>query len=166
MARCTVTYSTELPRAAIRAYYWARIKSAVGVAYMVCCMLAAVFIWFLLSEGYPVWIVSMIGLLYASYWVIQLGYLLWWPKAYAKRLVDPTKRSAEIETSAEKVRILFDGDARLLKWKMYKHIWLYSDFVILSMSPALMAFVFIPTNGMTEEVRRDLEGASKRTVIA
>jgi hypothetical protein len=166
MARCTVTYSTELARAAIRAYYWARIKSAVGVAYIGCCVLAAVFIWFLLSEGYPVWIVSIIGLLYAAYWVIQLGYLLWWPKAYAKRLADPTKRTAEIETSAGGVRILFGGNARILEWKTYKHIWSYSDFVILSISPALMAFAFIPTNGMTEEVRRDLEGASKRTVIA
>jgi hypothetical protein len=43
---------------------------------------------------------------------------------------------------------------------------MYSDFVILSMSPALMAFVFIPTNGMTAEVHRDLEAASKGAAIA
>ena len=128
-------------------------------------MLALVFIWFLLSEGYPVWIVSIIGFIYAANWVIQLGYFLWWPKAFAKRLVDPSKCSAEVETSAEGVKILFDGSARLLKWKVYKHIWLYRDFVILSMSRALMAFVFIPANGMTAEVRRDLETASKGGTI-
>ena len=129
-------------------------------------MLALVLIWFLLSEGYPVWIVSIIGFIYAANWVIQLGYFLWWPKAFAKRLVDPSKRTAEIETSAEGVKILFDGNTRVLNWKFYKHIWLYHDFVILSMSPALMAFVFIPTNGMTAEVRRDLETASKGGAIA
>ena len=166
MAQCTVTYSTELARPAIRAYCRARIKSPVGVAYIVCCMLALVLIWFLLSEGYPVWIVSIIGFIYAANWVIQLGYFLWWPKAFAKRLVDPSKCSADVETSAEGVKILFDGNARLLKWNVYKHIWLYRDFVILSMSRALMAFVFIPTNGMTAEVRQDLESASKGGAVA
>jgi hypothetical protein len=161
VAKCTVTYSSEVARAAIRAYFWARIRSPLGVAYIMSCMLAIIFIWFLLSQNYPIWIVSIIGLMYATYWVLQLSYFLWWPRAFAKRLVDPTKRTAEVDTSADGVKILFSGSASLLKWKTYKHIWLYNDFVVLSLSPVLMGFVFIPTNGMNAEVLRDLEAASK-----
>jgi hypothetical protein len=38
--------------------------------------------------------------------------------------------------------------------------------LILSISQALTGFVFIPTNGTTAEVRRDLETASKGGAIA
>jgi hypothetical protein len=121
---------------------------------------------FFLSEKPAIWIVGTVGLIFAINLIMQCLYFLWWPKAFAKRLVDPTKRSAEIETSAEGVKILFGDNESLLKWTTYKHIWPYSDFIILSISPVLMGFVFIPTNGMTAEVRRDLEAASKGRAIA
>jgi hypothetical protein len=166
MARCIVTYSTEVAGAAHRAYFWARIRTPLGVAYIASFFVTVGLFWFFFAEEPVIWIVGAIGLTFPIYLVLQGWYFVQSPKAFAKRLVDPTKRSAEIETSAEGVRILFDGNARLLKWETYKHIWLYSDFVILSISPALMGFVFIPTNGMTAEVRRDLEAASKGKPIA
>jgi hypothetical protein len=166
MARCTVTYSIEVVRAAHRAYLWARIRTPLGVSYIASFFLNIGFIWFFFAEKPIVWTVAAIGLSYAIYVGLQGWYFVRSPKAYAKRLVDPNKRTAEIETSAEGVKILIDGNTRVLNWKIYKHIWLYRDFVILSISPALIAFVFIPTNGVTAEVRQDLETASKGGAIA
>jgi hypothetical protein len=166
MARCTVTYSIEVVRAAYRAYFLTRVKTPLCVAYIASFFLNIGFIWFFYAQKLFIWIVVAAGLTLPIYLLVQGWYFISSPKAFAKRLIDPTKRTAEIETSAQGAKILFDGNARLLEWKTYKHIWLYRDFVILSMSPALMGFVFIPTNGMTADVRRDLEVASKGNAIA
>jgi hypothetical protein len=166
MARCTVTYSPEVVRAAYHAYFWVRVRTPLGITYIASFFLNIGLFWFFFAEKPAIWIVEAVLLTIPIYLALQGWYFVQSPKAYAKRLDDPTKRSTEIETSAEGVKILFDGNARLLKWNVYKHIWLYRDFVILSMSRALMAFVFIPTNGMTAEVRQDLETASKGGAVA
>jgi hypothetical protein len=83
------------------------------------------------------------------------------PKAFARRLQDPVNRTAEVETSAEGVRIASGPNAALLTWARFKHIWMYDDFVILAVKPAISRFTFLPTSGMSPEMRRDLQAASE-----
>ena len=93
---------------------------------------------------------------------MQWGYYFSLPRALAKRLDDPVLRTAEITTSSDGVRIVIGPNASLLKWARLKRIWLYDDFVILAINPPLqMRFTYIPTAGMSTEVRRDLEAASQ-----
>jgi hypothetical protein len=71
-----------------------------------------------------------------------------------------------VETSSKGIRVLSGPNSALLTWERFKHIWLYDDFVILAVRPPLMRFTFLPTDGMTLEVRRDLEAASEGRPIA
>jgi hypothetical protein len=97
--------------------------------------------------------------------LFQFGYVFVLPNGFAHRLSDPENRTAEIETSADGVRVVIGRNAAFLNWKLYKHIWIYPDFVILTMSPFLLRFIIIPAAGMTSEVRRDLEAASQGNPI-
>jgi len=113
-----------------------------------------------LTEGAN-WIVGAIGLLIAMNILIQGTVYFSFPKAFSRRLSDPLLRTAELETSPTGIRVTSGGNSTLLPWKKFKHIWLYQDFVILAVRPPLIAgFTFLPTDGMTDHVRRDLEAAS------
>ena len=113
------------------------------------------------------WFVGAFGLVIFFNVLMQWGYYFTLPRALAKRLSDPALRTAAITTSADGVRIVIGPNASLLKWARYKRIWLYDDFVILAVNPPLgMGFTYLPTAGMSPEVRRDLEAASQGKAVA
>ena len=93
--------------------------------------------------------------------ILQGSYYFSLPKAFARRLSDPSLRTAELETLPNGIRVTSGLNSSLLKWGRFKHIWFYPDFVILAVRPPLMmGFTFLPTEGMTVDVRRDIEAAS------
>ena len=113
------------------------------------------------------WFVGAFGLVIFFNVLMQWGYYFTLPRALAKRLADPALRTAAITTSADEVRIVIGPNASLLKWARFKRIWLYDDFVILAVNPPLgMGFTYLPTAGMSPEVRRDLEAASQGKAVA
>jgi len=162
MATCTVTYSPEVARRAARAYFWRKFATLFGASYLasIPVMIGAIaFIYYMQGAN---WFVGAFGLLLFFNVLMQWGYYFTLPRALAKRLVDPLLCTAEITTSADGVRIVIGPNASLLKWARFRRIWLYDDFVILAMNPPLqMGFTYIPTAGMSTEVRRDLEAAAQ-----
>jgi len=162
MTTCTVTYSPEVARRAARTYFWRKFKTPFGVSYLasVPVMIGAVaFIYYMQGAN---WFVGAFGLLIFFNLLMQWGYYFSLPRALARRLADPALRTAEVTTSPEGVRIVIGPNASLLKWARFKRIWLYDDFVILAVNPPLqMGFTYLPTAGMSTEVRRDLEAASQ-----
>lgn len=71
MANCTVTYSIEVARRAVRTYFWRRFKTPLGLGFLFFIPLMAGLICFVyLTEG-DNWIVGAIGLLIALNILIQ-----------------------------------------------------------------------------------------------
>jgi len=162
MATCTVTYTPEVARHAARAYFWRKFKTPLGVLYLASIPFligAVAFIYYMQGAN---WFVGAFGLLLFSNLLMQWFYYFKLPQALARRLVDPANRTAEVTTSEDGIRVAIGPNASLLKWTMFKRIWLYDDFAILAVNPPLaMRFTYLPTEGMTPEVRRDLEAASQ-----
>ena len=166
LATCTLTYSTDVARRAARTYFWRRFKTPLGVSFLFSLPVTAGFIWFIYSTEGANWFVGAFGLLIVMNLIIQGSYYFSLPKAFARRLSDPSLRTAEVETSSKGIRVLSGPNSALLPWKSFKHIWFYHDFVILAVRPPLMRFTFLPTDGMTPEVRLDLDAASEGRPIA
>jgi hypothetical protein len=161
MATCTITYSADISRRAVRTFFWRRFKTPLGVSFLLSLPVMAGALWFVYSIDGANWFIGMIGFLLFMNLLIQSSYYFSLPKAFVRRLSDPTMRTAEVETSPKGVRIVFGPNATLLTWERFKHIWLYDDFVIMAVKPPLMPFTFLPTDGMTPEVRRDIQAASE-----
>ena len=87
------------------------------------------------------------------------------PNAFARRMADLMARTGEVETSLEGIRIVSGPNAALLTWMMFKYIWFYDGFVLMAVKPPMFPVIFIPTDEMTPEVRRDIEAASQRRSI-
>ena len=166
MATCTLTYSADVAHRAVRTYFWRRFKTPLGVSFLFSIPLMAAMIWLVYSIDGANWFVGAFGLLIVMNIFIHVSYYYSLPKAFIKRLSDPSLRTADVETSSKGIRVLSRPNSALLTWERFKHIWLYDDFVILAVRPPLMRFTFLPTDGMTLEVRRDLEAASEGTPIA
>jgi hypothetical protein len=166
MATCTVTYSPEVARRAARTYFWRKFKTLFGALYLASVPLMIGAIAFIYHMQGANWFVGAFGLLLFFNLLMEWTYYFSLPRALARRLADPANRTAEVTTSADGVRIAIGPNASLLKWARFKHVWLYDDFVILAVMPPLMTgFVYLPTAGMTPEVRRDLESASQGKAI-
>ncbi len=166
MATCTLTYAPEVARRAARTYFWRKFKTPFGALYLASIPLMIGAIAFIYYMQGPNWFVGAFGLFLFFNLLMQWAYYFTLPKALAKRLVDPATRTAEVTTSPEGVRIVIGPNASLLTGARFKRIWLYDDFVILAVnSPLQMGFTYLPTAGMTPEVRRDLEAASQGKAI-
>lgn len=113
----------------------------------------------------PNWFVGAMGFLIVMNLIIQGTPYFALPKAFAKRISDPAKRNAEIETSTEDVRVTNGPNAALLPWKRFKYIWMYDQYIILAIRPPMQQFVILPTDGMTSDVRRDFEEARENRSI-
>ena len=161
MASCTVTYSAEVARRATRNYFWRRYKTPLGLSFLFSIPLMTGFILFVYKTDGADWFVGAVGLLIVMNIIIQGSYYFSLPKAFARRLSDPSLRTAELETLPNGIRISSGPNSSLLKWERFKHIWFYPDFVIFAVRPPMMmGFTFLPTDGMTVDVRRDIEAAS------
>ena len=165
MARCNVTYSESVTRRAVHTFFWRRFKTPLGALYLGSFPILLGAIGFAYSIDGPNWFVGAMGFLLVMNLIIQVTSYFALPKAFVKRISDPTRRNAEIETSAEGVRVTNGPNALLLPWKMFKYIWVYDQYVILAVRPPMLTFVTIPTEGMTSDVRRDFEEAGVRPII-
>ena len=164
MATCNVTYSEGVVRRAVRTFFWRRFKTPLGVLYLGSFPILLGAIGFAYSIDGPNWFVGAVGLLLVLNIIIQATPYFVLPKAFAKRIADPAKRSAEVETSTEGVRVTNGPNAALLPWKRFKYIWVYDQYIILAVRPPMLMFVIIPTEGMTSDVRRDFEEAGVRSI--
>jgi hypothetical protein len=166
VASCTVTYSAEVARRAARKYFWRRYKTPLGLSFLFSIPLMTGFIFFVYKTDGANWFVGAFGLLIVMNIIIQGSYYFSLPKAFARRLSDPSLRTAELETLPIGIRVTSGLNSSLLKWERFKHIWFYPDFVILAVRPPLMmGFTFLPTDGMTVDVRRDIEAASAGNLL-
>jgi hypothetical protein len=160
MATCTVNYSEDVVRRAVRAYFWRRFKTPLGLVFLSSFVAIAGFIWIVYSIHGANWMIGAFGSIICLYFVIEAFYYFSLPKAAAKRVSEPNYRTAQVETSRKGIRVVRGPNALLLRWDRYKHIWLYDDFVLLAVLPPLMIpFMYLPTDGMSPDVRRDLEAA-------
>lgn len=111
----------------------------------------------------PNWLVGMFGfILYVNLLFQIVGYFLV-PRVFARRASDSATRIAEVGSSAHGFRISRGGNTSTMPWSTFTNIWLYDDFVILVKRPALslMQFVVLPSDGMSSQMRLDLEAASQ-----
>lgn len=161
MATCTVTWSANVARRAIRKYFWRRFMTPFGLLYLASFPLLIGGIWVVYSMAGANWFVGAFGLVLVMNVIIQGTYYFVLPRAYVKRLSDPARQTAEVETSADGIRVAMGRSAAFRKWSAFKYVWIYDDFVILAKGWLSMGFVFIPTQGISPEVRGDLEAASE-----
>jgi hypothetical protein len=161
VATSTLTYSADVVRRATRTFFRRRLGTLFGAQYLGSFPLMGGFAWYAYSIAGANWVVGAIGLLLIVNLMIQINYYVLFPRAFAKRLSDPAARTIEVETSPDGMRIVSGPNATLVTWARYKHIWIYKEFIILARSPPLVPFTIIPAEGMTPEVRRDLEAASR-----
>jgi hypothetical protein len=109
------------------------------------------------------WFVGMFGfVLYMSLLYQIVGYFSV-PRIFARRSLDPATRMAEVETSANRIRISRGGNTSTIPRSKFTNIWLYDNFVILVHRPllSLMQFVVLPADGMSSQMRLDLIAASQ-----
>jgi hypothetical protein len=153
-------------RAAPPGYFWRRFRTPLGVSFLLAFPIMAAMLWYMYSLAGANWVIGAFGLLFFMNLIMESSYYVFLPNAFARRLSDPTMRTSEVETSSKGVRVVTGPNATLLTWQRYRHVWLYDDFVLLAMKPPFMLFTYIPTAGMTPEVRRDIQGASEGKPIA
>ena len=162
MAICNVTYSPEIARRAVRAYFWRKRLTRLGALHLLSLAAAIGIVALVYRLRGPDWFVGAFGLLIAINVIGQLVLYFSMPGAYAKHYADPTNRTGTVETSQDGVRVTVGANSNLLPWKKYKYVWVYPEFVLLSISPMSSFFNFIPTAGMTPEVQDDLVRAQNR----
>jgi hypothetical protein len=163
VATSTLTYSADVVRRGARTFFRRRLGTLFGAQLLGSFPVMGGFAWYVYSIAGANWIVGAIGLLLLMNIMILVNYYVFFPRAFAKRLSDPAARTIEVETSPDGIRIVSGRNATLLTWARYKHIWIYDEFIILARSPPLVPFTLIPTEGMTPDVRSDLEAASRAT---
>jgi len=161
VATSTLTYSADVVRRGARTFFRRRLGTLFGAQYLGSFPVMGGFAWYVYSIAGANWVVGAIGLILIMNLMIQVNYYVFFPRTFAGRLSDPVARTIEVETSPDGIRIVSGRNATLLTWARYKHIWIYEEFIILARSPPLVPFTLIPTTGMTPEVRRDLETASR-----
>jgi hypothetical protein len=163
VATSTLTYSADVVRRAARTFFRRRLGTLFGAQYLGSFPLMGGFAWSVYSIAGANWVVGAIGLLLTMNLMIQVNYYVFFPRIFAKLLSDPAARTIEVETFPDGIRIVSGRNAALLTWAKYKHIWIYDAFIIMAKKPPLGPFHVIPTEGMTPEVRHDLEAASRAT---
>jgi hypothetical protein len=163
VATCTVQYSADVARRAGRAYFWRKFRTPFGALYLVSVPLVLSAILFIYYTEGANWFAGAFGLLLFFNLLMQWASYSSFPKALARLAANQT---AEVATSADGVRLTIGPNSSLLKWASFKRIWLYEDFIILAVNPPfVMRFTYVPTAGMTQEVRSDFERASRREAI-
>jgi hypothetical protein len=160
---CTLTYSASLVRRAVHTYFWRKFASPLGAFFLLSLVLMTAAVWFVWSTSGPNWFVGMFGfVLYMNVLFQVMGYFFV-PRVFARAAEDPSTRIAEVETSAQGIRISRGGNTMTTPWVRFTKIWLYDDFVVLVRKPAvsLMQFVVLPSDGMSSQMRVDLIAASQ-----
>jgi hypothetical protein len=135
----------------VRTFFWRKFASPLGAFYLLSFPLLTGAIWFVWSTSGPNWFVGMFGfVLYMNLLFQILGYFLV-PRVFARGALDPATRIAEVETSANGIRISRGGNTSMMPWTSFTNIWLYDNFVILARRPpvSLMQFVVLPADGMS-----------------
>jgi hypothetical protein len=147
----------------VRTFFWRKFATPLGALYLLSFPLITATIWFVWSSSGPNWFVGMFGFILCMNILFQvMGYFLV-PRVFARRAVDSATRIAEVESSAHGIRISHGGNTSTTPWSTFTNIWLYDNFVILVKWPALslMQFVVLPSDGMSSQMRLDLEAASQ-----
>jgi hypothetical protein len=160
---CTLTDSAPVARQAVRTFFWRKFASPLGAFYLLSFPLIIGAIWFVWSHEGPDWFVGMFGFVLFMNLLFQLlGYFLV-PRIFARRALDPSARIAEVETSANGIRISRGGNTLMMPWSRFINIWLYDNFVVLVRKPplSLAQLVVLPADGMSPQMRLDLIAASQ-----
>lgn len=163
MTTSTLTYSEPLVRRAVRRYFWRKFASLIGALFLLSLVLMTAAVGFVWSTAGANWFVGMIGfVLYMNVLFQAMGYFLV-PRVFARAALNPATRTAEVETSAQGIRITRGGNTTTSPWSNFTKIWLYDDCVLLVRKPSLslMQFVVLPGDGMDSQMRLELLAASQ-----
>lgn len=158
---CAVTYSPDVVKRAVGTYLWRRFVTPWGLFYLVSfpLLIGAIF-WTYYLLG-PNWFVGAFGAILVMNVMIQSAYYFVLPKAYSKGFTEPGNRNGEIEVSADGIRVAINRNASFRKWTSFKYVWIYKDFIILALSAMSVRFMFLPRDGMTDEVYEKLLEATR-----
>lgn len=163
MSTCTVTYSPDVVKRAVRTYFWRRFVTPWGLLYLLSFPpLIGAICWVYYMQGAN-WFVGAFGALVAMNLMIQSTYYFLLPKAYAKGVAKMENQNAKIEVSGDGLRISSNRSASFRKWTAFKYVWPYKDFIILVISAMSIRFVFLPTDGMSDEVYDKLLEATRKS---
>jgi hypothetical protein len=163
VSTCNVTYTPEVIRDGTRTFYWRRFKTPGGILYLLSIPVLITAICFIYLFDGANWFVGAFGLLLVMNLIVQGTTYFSLPRVLASRFSDPSRRTIAIETLPDGFRSHGDRSVTFFPWSNLRYIWLYGEFILLvPPHPALRAaFVLVPTEGMTPEVRHDFEVASQ-----
>lgn len=162
VASCSITYSSAVAERAARQFFWLRWRTPFGILFFSSIVIVTgVLIAWICFVG-PDWFAGMLGTLLAANLLIHWTWYSRFPKALARSIAE--RKSAELETTGEGMRLSFGQNTNFTPWSRFSAIWIYDEFILLRLGKSQWGslFIHIPTRDMTPEVRSTFEGARDR----
>jgi hypothetical protein len=108
-------------------------------------------------------LVGMLATVLTSMAVIQSASFFTIPRTLARVAGRATQSTSEIEVTEEGLTVRSGKSTNVLPWKVFSSVWIYDDFIVLPIGKfALNRFVWVPSAGMTADVRAALKAAHDR----
>ena len=163
MPSCAITYSPDVAVEAARAFFWRKFRTKFGALYLASIVLIP---GFMIAYAHYVgfdWLVGMLGTILAFNVILQLASYFAVPRALARLALVRARERADIEATAEWLKVASGQSINTFPWSTFKHVWVYDDFMLLVLGePLANRFVHVPTAGMSNEVPSEFKAAAAR----
>jgi hypothetical protein len=162
---CAITYSPDVAVQAARAFFWRKFRTKFGAVYLASFVLIAGFMMVYAQYFGFDWLVGMLGTILAFNVILQLASYFAVPRAMARLASDRARDGADVEATAEWLKVASGQRINTFPWSTFKHVWVYDDFMLLVLGePLANRFFHVPTAGMSNEIRSEFEAAAARAV--
>ncbi len=164
LASCTVEASPAVALRAGRAFFPRKWRTKFGLITPGAIAIdIAVLIGVLTWMGPDNMLVGMLATILMLMAVTESASFFTIPRTLATVARRTPQNTSEIEVTEEGLTVRSGKNTHFLPWKVFSSVWIYDDFIILPIGEfVLNRFLWVPTAGMTAEVRAAFKAACDR----
>jgi hypothetical protein len=164
LATCTVSASPAVALRAGRAFFFRKWRTKFGLITLGAIVIdIAVLISVLIWIGPDNMLVGMLATILMLMAVFQGASFFIIPRTLARVAGRTPQITSEIEVTEDGLTVRSGKNTNFLPWKVFSSVWIYDDFVVLPIGKfALNRFLWVPTAGMTADVRAAFKAARDR----
>jgi hypothetical protein len=164
LASCTVSASPAVALRAGRAFFLRKWRTKFGLI-----TLGAVVIDIAVLIGVLSWIgpdhilVGMLATILMLMGLVQSASFFTIPHTLARVTERAPQSTSEIEVTEEGLTVRSGKNTNFLPWQVFSSVWIYDEFILLPIGKFILSrFVWVPTAGMTADVRTAFKAARDR----
>ena len=155
MAECVLNYSEATAREAARFFCWRRYLTKRGISYLGAIVVLIGALIYAYQLFGPDWRVGFIGTLLGLTVVVQVTSFFALPRAMSRRIASLGSHEGRLTTRDDGFSLSLGGNVSNIPWSEIRYLWSRENFIVLEFS--LFSMLYLPTDGMSADVRADLE---------